>query len=277
MGRAQADEGSLYFSLLHAILCVLALKTASRVLKPGTVYPPTGPVFEETIEDKIIQSLVYVELKVRQIRESSRWLSDSVIFRSIRELLESNHGNVLTQADQYPKELKWPLSIDEAEALLRHMIVINALLLEAFYSWQAKSETFIMPSGFLPILLPKGDRLKRQSPPDPKHLQRRIIAHFVSLGGTLQASGRARSARPSLLECESNSTRLKNFNQLAAALEPQGIMLRVLSDSRKDFLEKLLKEKLLSEKSPAISIAIVHSHAIYNMPSTTTDKNLTVL
>ncbi|KAI1707327.1 hypothetical protein Ddc_14880 [Ditylenchus destructor] len=40
MGRA--DEGSLYFSLLHAILCVLALKTASRVLKAGTDCPPVG-------------------------------------------------------------------------------------------------------------------------------------------------------------------------------------------------------------------------------------------
>ncbi|KAI1700491.1 hypothetical protein Ddc_18061 [Ditylenchus destructor] len=45
MGRARADEGSLYFSLLHAILCVLALKTASRVLKAGIVYPPGAVPF----------------------------------------------------------------------------------------------------------------------------------------------------------------------------------------------------------------------------------------
>ncbi|KAI1696696.1 zinc finger, c4 type (two domains) domain-containing protein [Ditylenchus destructor] len=74
----------------------------------------TGPVFEETIEDKIIQSLVYVELKVWKIRESSRWLNESVIFRSIRELLESNHENVLAHADQYPKEHNWPLTYGEA-------------------------------------------------------------------------------------------------------------------------------------------------------------------
>ncbi|KAI1712680.1 zinc finger, c4 type (two domains) domain-containing protein [Ditylenchus destructor] len=157
-----------------------------------------GPVFEETIEDKIIQSLVYVELKVRKIRESSRWLSESVIFQSIRELLESNHENVLAHADQYPKELKWPLSIDEAlrleesegrphwlmldmflciemartmpvfsqldyndqESLLKQAILANALLLEAFYSYQMKSETFIMPTGFLPTLPPKDYRRK---------------------------------------------------------------------------------------------------------------------
>ncbi|KAI1718169.1 zinc finger, c4 type (two domains) domain-containing protein [Ditylenchus destructor] len=155
----------------------------------------TGPVFEETIEDKIIQSLVYVELKVRQIRESSRWLGESVICRSIREILQSNHENVLACSDQYPKELKWPLTrqsdLDEAmrieksrrrphwlmldmflciemartmpvfsqldyndqEALLKQVILANALLLQAFYSYQMKSEIFIMPNGFSPTKL----------------------------------------------------------------------------------------------------------------------------
>ncbi|KAI1695151.1 ligand-binding domain of nuclear hormone receptor domain-containing protein [Ditylenchus destructor] len=157
----------------------------------------TYPVFEETTEDKLIQSLVYVELKVRKIRESSRSMSESVIFRSIRELLESNHENVLAHADQYPKQLTWPLSIDKAimleserplrwitldvflciemartmpvfsqldyndqEALLKHMILANAILLEAFYSCQMKSETYIMPNGFVPIKLPSDDRFK---------------------------------------------------------------------------------------------------------------------
>ncbi|KAI1712682.1 zinc finger, c4 type (two domains) domain-containing protein [Ditylenchus destructor] len=167
----------------------------------------TGPVFEETIEDKIIQSLVYVELKVRKIRESSRCLNETVIFRSIRELLESDHENALAHADQYPKELKWPLSIDEAlrldgsdlpywlisdlflsiemartmpvfpqldykdqEALLKQAVLASALLGEAFYSYQMKSETFVMPNGFLPILLPqvhgstrRADMIKRIS------------------------------------------------------------------------------------------------------------------
>ncbi|KAI1698559.1 zinc finger, c4 type (two domains) domain-containing protein [Ditylenchus destructor] len=109
----------------------------------------------------------------------------------IRDLLESNHENVLAHADQYPKELNWPLSRDEAlkleasegrphwisldiflcnemaitmpvlsqldykdqEALLEHMILANALLLAAFYSCQMNSETFIMPNGFVPIKL----------------------------------------------------------------------------------------------------------------------------
>ncbi|KAI1708335.1 zinc finger, c4 type (two domains) domain-containing protein [Ditylenchus destructor] len=163
----------------------------------------TGPVFEETIEDKIIQSLVYVELKVKKIRESSRRLSESVIFRSIRELLELKNENVLAQADQYPKELKWPLTrvsdIDEAlkleaiekrpkwftldmflciemaitmpvfsqldyndqEALLKQIILANTLLQQGFYSFQMKSETFIMPNGFSVTKLPKVYRLKR--------------------------------------------------------------------------------------------------------------------
>ncbi|KAI1693376.1 zinc finger, c4 type (two domains) domain-containing protein [Ditylenchus destructor] len=148
----------------------------------------TGLVFEETIESKTIQSLVYVELKVLKIRESSRWLSESVIFRSIRELLSSQE-NVLAHADQYPKELTWPLTYDEAlkleeserplrwimldmflciemartmpvfsqldykdqEALLKHATLANAILLQAFYSSQMKWETFIMPNGFVPV------------------------------------------------------------------------------------------------------------------------------
>ncbi|KAI1703705.1 zinc finger, c4 type (two domains) domain-containing protein [Ditylenchus destructor] len=148
----------------------------------------TGPVFEETIESKTIQSLVYVEIKIQKIRESSRWLSESVISRSIRELL-SNQENVLAHADQYPKEHNWPLSMEEAvkleaskgrpswlsldiflciemartmpvfsqldyndqEALLKDAILTNTILLAAFYSSQMKSETFIMPDGFSPI------------------------------------------------------------------------------------------------------------------------------
>ncbi|KAI1691618.1 zinc finger, c4 type (two domains) domain-containing protein [Ditylenchus destructor] len=159
----------------------------------------TGPVFEATIEDKVIQSLVYVELKVQKIRESSHWLSESIIFRSIRELLEFNYENVLAHADQYPKELNWPLNIDEAHkleaierrpkwlmldiflciemartmpvfpqldyndqvAVLKQAVLRNALLLEAFYSCQMKSETLIMPTGCLPIVPPKGYRSKR--------------------------------------------------------------------------------------------------------------------
>ncbi|KAI1704151.1 zinc finger, c4 type (two domains) domain-containing protein [Ditylenchus destructor] len=162
----------------------------------------TGPVFQETVEDKIIQSLVYVELKVRKIRESSRWLSESIICRSIRELMDSSHENVLAHADQYPKELKWPLTresdIDETlrlemnqrrphwlmldmflciemartfpvfsqldyndqEALLKQITLANALLLQAFYSYQMKSETLIMPNGFTPTKLPKLDGVK---------------------------------------------------------------------------------------------------------------------
>ncbi|KAI1712698.1 hypothetical protein Ddc_12303 [Ditylenchus destructor] len=144
----------------------------------------TGPVFEETIEDKIIQSLVYVELKVRKIRESACWPSSS---QSIRELLESHNKNLLAHADLFPKEQKWPLPIDEAlrseanerrprwlmldmflciemEALLKHMTLTNTLLLESFYSWQMKSETISMPNGYLPIklqFLPTDVGLKR--------------------------------------------------------------------------------------------------------------------
>ncbi|KAI1699845.1 hypothetical protein DdX_17077 [Ditylenchus destructor] len=99
----------------------------------------TGLVFEETIEDKTIQSLVYVELKVRQIRESSRWLSESVIFRNIRELLEPNRENALAQADQYPKELKWPLALDEALMLEVSERPLRWIMLDMFLCIQMVS------------------------------------------------------------------------------------------------------------------------------------------
>ncbi|KAI1697022.1 zinc finger, c4 type (two domains) domain-containing protein [Ditylenchus destructor] len=171
--------------------CVLRYLSQKYGERCPVLIGKTSPVFEEIIADKVIQSLLYVEQKVRQIRESSRWLSESVISRSIRELLESNHENVLAHADQYPKEHNWPLTYDEAlkleasegrpkwlmldiflciemartmsaflqldyhdqEALLKQAILANALLLEAFYSYQMKSETLIMPTGCLPTVM----------------------------------------------------------------------------------------------------------------------------
>ncbi|KAI1718230.1 ligand-binding domain of nuclear hormone receptor domain-containing protein [Ditylenchus destructor] len=153
----------------------------------------SDPMLEEVIENKIIQSFVYVELKVWQIRESSKRPSEQMICRSIRELLESNRGNLLAHADQYPKEQKWPLSVhsdiqeaikmeiaerkphwlifdtllciemiktypvfslldyNDKEGLLKQVILVNAILMQAFYSYQMKSETFILPNGFMPI------------------------------------------------------------------------------------------------------------------------------
>ncbi|KAI1691697.1 hypothetical protein DdX_21693 [Ditylenchus destructor] len=106
------------------LLCRLLISQLSRLW--------TSLVFEETIEDKTIQSLVYVELKVRQIRESSRWLSESsLLFRSIPELL-SNYENVLAHADQYPKELNWPLTYDKALKIELNERPLRWLMLDIF-------------------------------------------------------------------------------------------------------------------------------------------------
>ncbi|KAI1698638.1 zinc finger, c4 type (two domains) domain-containing protein [Ditylenchus destructor] len=176
-------------------------KLSDKVSNKMVVFFKTGPVFEETIEDKIIQSLVYVELKVKKIRESSRWPRESVRCQSIRELLESNNENVLAHADQYPKELKWPhtrlsdfdeatrletregrpnwlildmflciemartmpvfsqLDYNDQEAVLKQIILASVLLLEAFYSCQMKSDTIVMPNGFVPMKPPKKYRM----------------------------------------------------------------------------------------------------------------------
>ncbi|KAI1716894.1 zinc finger, c4 type (two domains) domain-containing protein [Ditylenchus destructor] len=122
----------------------------------------TGHVFEETIEDKIIQSLLYVELKVRKIRESSRWLSESVIFRSIRELLEPNHENMLTHADQYPKELKWSLkrSLDIEEELRLEWSQRRPrwLMLDMLLCIEMEFPKFWLPGGSPRSLLPSGNQ-----------------------------------------------------------------------------------------------------------------------
>ncbi|KAI1731312.1 ligand-binding domain of nuclear hormone receptor domain-containing protein [Ditylenchus destructor] len=167
------------------------------------------PMLEEVIENKIIESFVYVELKVQQIRESSKRPSEQLICRSIRELLEFSRGNLLAHADQFPKEQKWPMTVhsdiqeemkkeiaerkphwlifdtllciemvrfilsnmvyetkqikiktypvfslldyDDKEGLLKQVILVNAILMQAFYSYQMKSETFILPNGYMPI------------------------------------------------------------------------------------------------------------------------------
>ncbi|KAI1723251.1 splicing factor, variant [Ditylenchus destructor] len=74
MGRA--DEGSLYFSLLHAILCVFALKTASRVLKAGIVYPPTGrsssPGSIHSSMSESEKERIEIDNRKRRIRKTQR-------------------------------------------------------------------------------------------------------------------------------------------------------------------------------------------------------------
>ncbi|KAI1718170.1 zinc finger, c4 type (two domains) domain-containing protein [Ditylenchus destructor] len=155
----------------------------------------TVPVFEESIEGKLIKSLVYVELKVNRIRESSYRPHESTLFLNIRELVEYNKANILAQSDRYPKEQSWPLirhsdvlelmqreakaghphflmfdiflSIETAktfpvfsqldfkdqELLIKEVAFANTKLTEAFYSYQMKSDTVMMPNGVMPMKL----------------------------------------------------------------------------------------------------------------------------
>ncbi|KAI1731363.1 zinc finger, c4 type (two domains) domain-containing protein [Ditylenchus destructor] len=154
-----------------------------------------APVFEESIEDKLIKSLIYVELKVNRIRESSHRPHESTLFLNIREIIEHNKNNILAQADHYTKEQSWPLmrqsdvlelmqseakagdphflmfdiflSIETAktfpvfsqldfkdqELLIKEVAFANTKLTEAFYSYQMKSDTVMMPNGVMPMKL----------------------------------------------------------------------------------------------------------------------------
>lgn len=99
----------------------------------------TVPVFEESIEGKLIKSLVYVELKVNRIRESSYRPHESTLFLNIRELVEYNKANILAQSDRYPKEQSWPL--------IRHSDVLELMQREA----KAGHPHFLMFDIFLSI------------------------------------------------------------------------------------------------------------------------------
>ncbi|KAI1716893.1 hypothetical protein Ddc_10269 [Ditylenchus destructor] len=49
------------------------------------------------------------------------------------------------------------LEYNDQEALLKQVVLANALLLQAFYSCQVKSQTIITPTEFLPIKPPTDD------------------------------------------------------------------------------------------------------------------------
>ncbi|KAI1718738.1 ligand-binding domain of nuclear hormone receptor domain-containing protein [Ditylenchus destructor] len=65
--------------------------------------------FQETVEEKIIKSLIYVEHKLRQSREATHRQDYSFLDRDIQELIICNQ-NELTKSEKYTKESNWSLS-----------------------------------------------------------------------------------------------------------------------------------------------------------------------
>ncbi|KAI1705199.1 zinc finger, c4 type (two domains) domain-containing protein [Ditylenchus destructor] len=158
-----------------------------------TVSTSKAPL-EETYETQVLVSLMYVEEKLKKIRESCHWRDDSFFDIDVRELIHGNQ-NELSQADKYvlkeepawtpthnphldvemQKRMleRWPpfltldlfLSVEAAktfpffhqleyfdqEVLLKHVALANAVLVQAFYSYQLNADTFTMPNGFSPI------------------------------------------------------------------------------------------------------------------------------
>ncbi|KAI1718737.1 zinc finger, c4 type (two domains) domain-containing protein [Ditylenchus destructor] len=74
---------------------------------------------EETAEERLINSLMYVELKLRKVREGSHRRDESFFYRNIRDLILCTK-NELAEADNYTKEHCWPLtSNDDINAQLQ--------------------------------------------------------------------------------------------------------------------------------------------------------------
>ncbi|KAI1730465.1 ligand-binding domain of nuclear hormone receptor domain-containing protein [Ditylenchus destructor] len=133
--------------------------------------------FEETVEEKIIKSLTYVEHKLRQIREATHRQDYSFLERDIQELIICNR-NELTKSEKYTKGSNWVLASNanvnaqiqkemlerrppfltldlflsvEVTILLKHIAIANTVLVQAFYSCQLHANAVTMPNGFSPI------------------------------------------------------------------------------------------------------------------------------
>uniref|UniRef100_A0A914CAH4 Uncharacterized protein n=1 Tax=Acrobeloides nanus TaxID=290746 RepID=A0A914CAH4_9BILA len=167
------------------------------------------PKFEQTLYSREIDSLLYLELKLKRLRESS--YNPTHESDDIRGILR--RPSELKNADKYEIPQEWPMSLDEilkdldqrkicslhealdsivnvrpkrhwlavdliliVEAaktlpfldklneddkvtLLERVIVVNAVLLQSFYSVQKNSTTLLMPDGLTPITL--GIRFKQ--------------------------------------------------------------------------------------------------------------------
>uniref|UniRef100_A0A914C9Z7 Uncharacterized protein n=1 Tax=Acrobeloides nanus TaxID=290746 RepID=A0A914C9Z7_9BILA len=167
------------------------------------------PKFEQTLYSREIDSLLYLEFKLKKLRESS--YNPTHESDDIRGILR--RPSELKNADKYEIPQEWPMSLDEilkdldqrkicslhealdsivnvrpkrhwlavdliliVEAaktlpfldklneddkvtLLERVIVVNAVLLQSFYSVQKNSTTLLMPDGLTPITL--GIRFKQ--------------------------------------------------------------------------------------------------------------------
>ncbi|KAI6237868.1 hypothetical protein M3Y95_00309900 [Aphelenchoides besseyi] len=134
------------------------------------------PRFDQTADSRAIDFLSYLELKLQSLRESS-FTGVEFVDADIRKVLTSQ--SELGRVDKYKKldsrssasefrnwlfvgllsnveYLKampffYDLTIEDQEALVMHITLVNCTLMESFDSHQRHSSTLILPDGTMPF------------------------------------------------------------------------------------------------------------------------------
>ena len=80
------------------------------------------------------------------------------------------------------------LSLDDKEVLMRHVVVVNMLLTQGFYSYLQHSDVIAFPNGFIPVKLDqkfgRNNQLKQEAHTRSVECLRRVALepeHFVLL------------------------------------------------------------------------------------------------
>uniref|UniRef100_A0AC34QPW0 Uncharacterized protein n=1 Tax=Panagrolaimus sp. JU765 TaxID=591449 RepID=A0AC34QPW0_9BILA len=148
------------------------------------------PVLEQTVETRNIDFLVFLETKMAKMRESN-YNPRPLYFKPVSEVLKRK--TALRFSDRYEKA-NWPavkypqepppgppkrhwmaidviltieaakvmpvfdkLDFQDKEAVIKNVVLMNAMLMEAFYTNLKHKDTVTMPDGMMPILNPHGD------------------------------------------------------------------------------------------------------------------------
>ncbi|KAI6185678.1 Ligand-binding domain of nuclear hormone receptor [Aphelenchoides besseyi] len=162
-----------------------------------TVQRKILPRFDQTVDSRIVDFLAYLELKLQNLRVSS-FTGSEYYDSDIRKVLSSQPE--LGRVDKYKKMdskslsldfrnwlflglllnveyLKampffYDLTIEDQEALVVHVVLVNCILMESFESHQRHSTTLLLPDNSMPFTYRKGSILAQKYPePHPLELE----------------------------------------------------------------------------------------------------------
>ncbi|KAI6208925.1 hypothetical protein M3Y96_00166600 [Aphelenchoides besseyi] len=162
------------------------------------------PLFDQTNDSGLVDALSYMDMKLQRLRESA-FTGEEFYELDIREVLRSR--SELGRLDKYevcaPKKIRkkmgsrspnfdisnWPildlllnvehlkvmpifydLTIEDKEALVMHVALVNCTLMRSFYSHQRHSTTMILPDGVVP-LIHRNRSIIVETYPEPHHLE----------------------------------------------------------------------------------------------------------